>query len=332
MEKTKQRNHCLQAMKGIACMLVVFTHVLFPGKFGYVVYTIAMATVPVFFMISGYFAYGDTREQILEKLPGKIKNIGSLTISACLLYFLFGMGIVWLEHQSLNLFWKEFHWKNLITFIVLNNTSFIHGGHLWFLLALVYCYAILWIVEKLKITHWCYWFIPVALFGRVLISFTGNWHHTQNFLFYGMPYFFFGYLLRDKASAVKKIGNGTLVVFVIIALLYSEVGNWYSPLPVNIYEIGTILGSIGLFLFALQNGEIGKNSILERIGSTYSLFVYVVHVIVMELFALIDKAHYNRLPAWYGWAKPVAVLGVTMGIAVLYMQVKVFLKRKDENR
>lgn len=328
MGKQKKRNHCLEAIKGMACMLVVFTHVLFPGKFGYCVYTIAMATVPVFFLISGFYVRRENRKDTLRLLPGKIKNIGALTASACLLYFLFSMVLVWTTKGSLSFLWKEFHWKNIATFFLLNNTVFIHGGHLWFLLALLYCYIIFMIAERLKLTSWCYLLIPVTLIGRVLLTCTGNWHHTQNFLFYGVPYFFLGILIKENIAYLKKINNISWIVLFAVSLCFSEVWNWYSSLPVNIFEMGTICAALCLFCFALKNEEIGDGSILERIGYRYSLFIYVVHVIVMELFAEIDKKYYNQLPVWYTWGKPLAVLGITMALAIVYMEIKAWMKKK----
>lgn len=53
----KQYNYCMDFLKGIACILVVFIHVKFPGDFGQAVQAIARFAVPFFFMVSGYYCY-----------------------------------------------------------------------------------------------------------------------------------------------------------------------------------------------------------------------------------------------------------------------------------
>jgi len=57
MSGMKQYNNCLDFIKGIACIFVVFMHCEFPGIMGIVVQTISRFCVPFFFMVSGYFCY-----------------------------------------------------------------------------------------------------------------------------------------------------------------------------------------------------------------------------------------------------------------------------------
>lgn len=53
--QNKQYNYCLDFMKGIACLFVVWMHCEFPGKAGVIVQAISRFCVPFFFMVSGYF-------------------------------------------------------------------------------------------------------------------------------------------------------------------------------------------------------------------------------------------------------------------------------------
>lgn len=57
MTKQKQYNYCLDFIKGIACMFVVFMHCEFPGIFGTAVQAVSRFCVPFFFMVSGYFCF-----------------------------------------------------------------------------------------------------------------------------------------------------------------------------------------------------------------------------------------------------------------------------------
>ena len=57
VSSTKQYNYCLDFLKGIACMFVVYMHCEFPGITGVAVQAISRFCVPFFFMVSGYFCF-----------------------------------------------------------------------------------------------------------------------------------------------------------------------------------------------------------------------------------------------------------------------------------
>lgn len=48
----RNRNYCIDLVKGIACICVVFIHCEFPGMLGMMVQTISRFSVPFFFMVT----------------------------------------------------------------------------------------------------------------------------------------------------------------------------------------------------------------------------------------------------------------------------------------
>ena len=56
MSMAKRQNECLNFLKGIACILIVYLHMGFPEPVGSIINVIAKMSVQLFFMISGYFA------------------------------------------------------------------------------------------------------------------------------------------------------------------------------------------------------------------------------------------------------------------------------------
>ena len=52
------RNQCLNFLKGLGSTGVVFIHITFPGLTGEIISKMAQFAVPVFFMITGYYALG----------------------------------------------------------------------------------------------------------------------------------------------------------------------------------------------------------------------------------------------------------------------------------
>jgi len=89
----KQYNYCLDFIKGIACICVVFMHCEFPGIMGVVVQAISRFCVPLFFMVSGYFCYQSVaveRGAIIKWLFNKkVSHILKITVNASLFYLSF---------------------------------------------------------------------------------------------------------------------------------------------------------------------------------------------------------------------------------------------------
>lgn len=136
------RNHCLDAMKGCACIAVVFMHCEFPGKLGILIQCLTRFSVPLFFIVSGYFCVFDDNDIAKRKIKKKIRHIGEITIWSCILYALFtigkncvldGMSII--DFLTDRLGAKE--WMEFLIF----NQPIVVAGHLWFLFALLYSYC-----------------------------------------------------------------------------------------------------------------------------------------------------------------------------------------------
>lgn len=68
MAEKAKRNYCLDFIKGIACICVVFMHCEFPGILGIVIQCVSRFCVPFFFMVSGYFAYKENVKVIIPPL------------------------------------------------------------------------------------------------------------------------------------------------------------------------------------------------------------------------------------------------------------------------
>jgi hypothetical protein len=62
----KQYNYCLDCLKGIACIFVVFMHCEFPGMLGTAVQAISRFCVPFFFMVSGYFCFRPLERNVVR--------------------------------------------------------------------------------------------------------------------------------------------------------------------------------------------------------------------------------------------------------------------------
>lgn len=82
----KPYNYCMDFLKGLACIFVVFIHVKFPGDFGQAVQAIARFAVPFFFMVSGYYYFRPDYQGIIGGGQKNIAYIQDLLLCLFVLY------------------------------------------------------------------------------------------------------------------------------------------------------------------------------------------------------------------------------------------------------
>ena len=88
----------LNMLKGLACIGVLFIHISFPGTFGLVIARLSLFGVPIFFMISGYFAF-DANPEIIKHRLFKILKIFFFSY---VLYLLFGTLQAYIYQEGLD--------------------------------------------------------------------------------------------------------------------------------------------------------------------------------------------------------------------------------------
>lgn len=307
----KKENYFLNCLKGIACIGVVFIHVAFPGLFGKYIYTIASAGVPLFFLISGYYAMN--QEKNMVRIFNKIKHIGKMSLIVSIIYIIWKFIKVFIQDTGIENFIQDFSLKSWIKFIVFNDTIFMNCGHVWFLYALLYCYLLLYILVFFKKENYIYPFIIISFIGRITImTLCKNWHYSENFWLDGFPYFFAGMYFRKNQNMIYKIPNKVLVFIMLIAMLLSQMENIVN-IRIKIFEIGTILFAVTVFIFAQKHPVAGKSSIIGFIGKYLSMYVYIIHVIIFELIDILESKIFMKLPLWYEWMEPIIVAVLAVG-------------------
>ena len=74
----REYNYCLDFIKGIACICVVFMHCEFPGVLGTAIQCVSRFCVPFFFMVSGYYCYDAKKNTTEEKTKRAISFLYNL--------------------------------------------------------------------------------------------------------------------------------------------------------------------------------------------------------------------------------------------------------------
>ena len=311
------RNKSLDAAKAVAACLVVFIHVSFPGQVGQIIKVLARCAVPFFFMISGYFCYyeGKTAE---DKIPSKILHILKLFFISLLFYLVWEYIMKFLSGEDTGEWLKELTDSSHLKEFALYNSTSVVRAHLWFLPALIYCYAVDFFVEKWKLRKAAYCCIPVLLamllWRAEFCRFFGGFYHTmeyRNFLFTGFGFYLTGQMIHEYQDKIVckrleqwmqwglKAGMSFGVALSMMEYAFRGAGEIYT---------GNCVAVICLFLWLILYGrEINFPSVLVETGRKYAFLIYLLHPAVSDLLKKCSEGLGVSNCQIYFWMRPVLV-------------------------
>lgn len=285
----KTKNDCLNVWKGIAAFAVVLIHCTLPGVPGEIIKGIARFAVPLFFLISGYFAYG--REDAV--LRRREIHILRLYVGAVAVYYLWAAIRYFLSQRTFAQMGAELFpdgGRTVSDLLFFNRTAM--APHLWFMGALVYCYLFYRLLARKRLEERAYLLIPVLLAANLLLGegrgLTGiavpvRW--IRSFWLTGFPFFLWGswFACREKQGGLQ-LHRGAGMALVAGGMLLSSVECLWSGYD-ELY-VGSILTAGGLFSLALAFADLGKGSLLARIGERDSANIYLWHMLLRNFAAL----------------------------------------------
>lgn len=336
------RNKSLDVAKAIAAFLVVCIHVSFPGETGQIIKVLARCAVPFFFMVSGYFCYYENNNATV-KIPFKIIHILKLFAVSILFYCVWEYLMKVLDGESTATWIKEVtDMEHLKEFAFYNSTSPVRA-HLWFLPALIYCYAVDFCIEKLHIRKAAYCCIPilfvVLLWRAEFCGFAGGFYHTmeyRNFLFTGMNFYLTGQLIHEKqdkleqrtAAGLDRILIAGITVGIALGILE------YCLQGAREIYLGNCITVIGLFIWLILYGrEKTFPQMLAEAGQKYAFPVYLLHPAVADAAKKISGFTGISSHLCWRWSRPVLVYVITVLLIICILNVISMLKsvHKREN-
>ena len=281
--KEKNRSKSLDVLKLIASYFVVFIHFKFSGLAGDIVEALARFAVPVFFMVSGYFAYSNSTEKIISKM----KNIIKIYFWGAVIYICF-YGILALYDVGIKgAMWYCILYFNpvlIVKFIVFNVPR--SSEHLWFLVALIYVYGLHYFIAKWKIKESIYLWIGVVLLAIHLLLGVGLSSMgivippcvIRNFLFMGYPFYCIGMLIRKNEDLIhKKFTYRRAMILILIGVIETVIS--YFICGGNELYIGSVLVAVALFIISLKTKDIRINEKVIKLSQT-STGIYLIHIMV----------------------------------------------------
>ena len=328
------RKQWLDILKFIASLFIVLIHVPLPGMTGAVLSGVARFGVPLFFMVSGYFSYKVIENKDYNKIRKRIIHLVKIFIISFLCY---AVGYIVLNHSLYNDEWFVLL-KDVSTYlkILLFNFPFAQEFvHLWFILALIYVYAVLILVLKLHLERFIK-FTPViiiitALFfnvvlGKLAVEVTPML--GRNFLMMGLPLFSIGYLVKKYGNDIKKpkqlIIAGLISGIVLFTFEFKFLCN-----NSELY-LGMVLVAVSLFAACVyfDKSSMNKVRLIGYLGDI-SLYVYILHNLVNRIvyYVFIDSG--MQTGNAFAYIRPFLVMLISVVISVIIMLFKkLFIKRK----
>ncbi len=287
----KKRQEWIDCLRGITMLLVIICHceIYLTGNPSTITYFCGIFRMPLFFFISGYFAYSTglhfhNRQKIIDSLRRRIKGVLIPTIIFC----------------SLSCLLLTPLGQTNITDVLYDS----HKGGYWFTLVsceiFFLCIPLILIinVKSLKQSTKNIILIGVMIISAWLRNYIADYWENENavniislqFTFQYMPYFILGILTRVNLSLLLRYLNRIIIIVFFISMF--AVGAHYAPYMKYAYNDSRLLPFISLFLISIfllfsrlqsvfnTSNRFGKP--LSYIGRN-TLPIYLIHYFIVFL-------------------------------------------------
>lgn len=288
----------LYVAKAIAAFFVVIAHVPL-GALKTWIYPWALITVPIFFLISGYFLYASDEVKSANRTWGAIKKIIPSFLSLTLFYWI----ILLPNHGN-----TVHSWGQIWHFLAYGQLTTVH---LWFLMAMLQAQVIFMFLFRWHLGKYLWLLIPLMLTALIWgkYSFLISAYNGQSLIYvfnsisYALPFMSTGYIIKKYEHKISARYPWGLLSLLALALAIAE-----QPFLVSLgYNkiqgpyIGSLSAAVLIFIWALQHKSFGAGSWMETIGAKYSGNIYYFHIAVATLI--------ERLLSALGLGEVYALLG-----------------------
>lgn len=330
----RNRNYTLDFIKLIASYFVVFIHISFSGLFGELVEDIARFAVPMFFMISGFFAYGNDN----AKLKAKAINIFKLYLFSAVIYHI--RDIIWLIKDEgvaegvSQYIARVTDINNILGAVFLNDV--ITSTQIWYLLALLYVYFLQMLLNKIKMSDKGMFIIATVLLcvhiflreGLLIFGFSIPSEYIRNFLLTGYPFFGLGMMVRKHSLSICNMPTIYSVIMLVAGIALTLLSHYL--IGTSELYIGSVIIAVALIALALRYPDIKIAHKMHPLTQT-STYIYVFHILVYNVVNMIVPYVLNISTdsLWYINLMPVCICVLTTAFSYMYIKLKSTFLRKN---
>ena len=279
-----KRNYFLDFWKYIAAIGVILVHIQLPCSAGKALATAGGGGICLFALISGFQCFGESKETS-EKILKRLKRNGLITLVMLAIYVVFSYFLMGSIGQ-LSLWKRGFsNPYSYLRMLVLGDFEFFNAAVLWYMVALLYCYIIFYLLVLHNRRNIIYILLPVTVLLRIALGIYVNstgasWHILGNFVGV-LPLMCIGYVIADQKEKILMLSNAVLVTCTIAsaAAMFVTVSVRISGLDIS--QPFIMLFWSFLFMTGIKNPEKHIIRPIAYLGQRDTLYIYLFHVIVI---------------------------------------------------
>ena len=250
--------------------------------------SISRAAVPLFVMISGALLLGDQRETSYKLFL--TKRVSKILIPLVCWSF------IYYAYQVIDNWYRTFSLKQFVSMFLADNISM----HFWFMYMILGIYLTTPIV-KIFIRHarqqdiiyflilWFYVsFIVKLMVNYIGVSFNIELFHVTNYIgFYVLGYYLSHFDLKKIGGKISIFITtiGMCLTFFLTYFFTIRDGGVFHDFWYNYHTFGVLLSAVGIFLICKRYLAKIKIGVLFHSLSRLSFGIYLVHILVMWIFA-----------------------------------------------
>ncbi len=290
--KVPKHNYLLDVFKLIAAFSVVIFHVSYILPYSIRFFTFQFA-VPFFFAISGFFSFKKFDNGDAEYFKRKIKQTFKLYLICCILYIILYISAHLLKKDFIEYLEKGLSLEMIIKYVVFNNPIF-SGGHLWFILALLYVYIYVFLIIRFRKND----LLLNLIFSMLLIAFAavidivGDFSQviTRNWLFYGLPCFFIGVFIGKKQDKIRNIKLIYYLAILVLSLVFKFLIQYFKLYIRSDISIFIMIFSFTILCISIKYCNLIKENRINKYFGELSMYIYILHWGVMAVIKNIKKS------------------------------------------
>lgn len=270
----------LYVLKALCALFVVILHTTL-GPFTDYVKCISATSVPLFYIITGFFMYSDDAHRVSKRAFGTAKKAIILWLICNLVYYPLGP----IEGDFLDTYMLYFRW------LVLGQTP--AGGHLWYLMSLVQGALFIGLMHRFGIGRFFPWLILLWFLGFLFEDYRPIFFGSEpsmmacNFVIKSLPCLAVGMWISKERNVLLRFKYWGILLPISVVLLYVNM-IYLKPhvLPSYIVFDPFLITAVILtgFLTCLSFPNMGQGTKIEYIGRALSGNIYYWHGLCIMLF------------------------------------------------
>ena len=322
-----KRNYTLDALKFFFAIMVILVHFPFDGELGHICSNIGICGVILFFLISGYSSYNKDDSTASKNILRRFKRNGITFLIVLLVYIFFTIIKYAIADE---LYYLKYALRDPWTFprlFLLGDLTFLNADPLWFMVALLNSYIILYLLHRFKVIKYAYYLLPIFLLFRIFVecyvnTYNTDWHYSSFFLASGFPIMLLGNYIACKKDAFLKAPIYITIILTIISTTLMFITIHIRVFDYDVAQIFKIWCMLELFILALKlPGKKGR--LISTFGRKYSSYIYLFHYLIG--FIIINIFYID-------WLLQILVIIISMLISMLLYKIILIITKRSKNR